>query len=143
MPGIHQNVTKFYFYHPKASTAYLEISPFTSINGYGVRVRVIFENIEGSGTRRSKVFRILDERYMIQDSLDMENDRHSETFIEWMEAFYFGKVQHDVAIPIAALFLRTYFEEILDYFNIPLLEYILEVEVPDSKLVGFGRKNEG
>jgi hypothetical protein len=139
MAGKYQNIISFDFDCDFASEAYLELSPFVCVYGYGIRVRIVIENVEGTGDNRRTVFRVVEEIHFTQDSIDVERDRHSETFIEWMEGLYFGKVSNDVAIPIAAMFLRIYCPELLVHYNIPIDAYVKEVHYERKNRVGFGR----
>jgi hypothetical protein len=139
MAGKYFNIITFNFNCDFASDSFIEISPFVCVYGYGVRVRVIIENIEGTGDNKRTVFRVLEEEHFTQDSLDDLHDRHFETFAEWMEGLYFGKIANDVALPIAALFLRSYCVETIIKYDIPIDCYVKEVLYEKKKNAGFGR----
>jgi len=103
-----------------------ELEPFFSTNGYGVMVKIIHIFKAGFGEDEYEYERVMDKRAIIREMLT-ENVLW-EMFADFIEGLYHNKVNQDVAVPIAALLLKTHFSDIVNQYQLDLDEYITEIE---------------
>lgn len=137
MPGNFKSIVVFPFEFENARSARVQIEPFVCSQCYGMLFKVILELTGGTGNNT-----FIYERVAFEDALTQENIKDgfmSAPFVEVMEGFYFNKTESTVLVPVCAMILRVYYEELLSAFKINLDSYIIDVEYAKEEL-GFKSK---
>lgn len=137
MPGNFKNIIVFPFEFDGARSSRIQLEPFVCVNCYGISIKIILELVGGSGDNTFYY-----ERVAYEDSLTQENIRDgfmASPFIETMEAFYYNKTDVNVLVPVCALLLRVYFDDLLKAFNINLDSFVSDIEYVKED-IGFKSK---
>ena len=125
MPGNFKPCIIFPFDFHGAKSARIQIEPFASLQCYGVIIKIILELTGGAGDNSFTYERTAMERYLLQENI---NDGFmSAPFIEVMEGFYYNKTEVHILIPVCAMLMKLYCDDVLDGFGINLDSYIVDI----------------
>lgn len=138
MSGRFFSIIKFPFYYEGCRRSWLQIEPLATIYGFGIIIKIIVELTGGTDKRRFYYERTIEEFCLTQENII--DHPLAESFSEFLEALYFNKTTQDVAIPVAAMFLKIHVPELLERYNINLSYYVTDVDIQD-KSVGFNKGN--
>jgi hypothetical protein len=134
MSGKIEPTIVFSFQAPNINYGTITLIPILSTVGYGVFIEVAVRLIGGDGEDRYEYERILEQFYILPDSLP--DDEFASTFMSFFENFFHCKVDTETSLPIAALLLRKICPEMLEDYNLNLSKYVLDFSI-DKPKIGF------
>jgi hypothetical protein len=105
---------------PNSKKSYIEISPVSSVNGYGLSISNNIVLTSGHHEEKQERIQKTFEVYIFQsDLIDNEN---IEIYSECMENFYFNSLNQEGAITIFSMFMVDYFPDIVEALELKLPE---------------------
>lgn len=110
----------------------LQIEPILCTGGYGINIKILLTLTANAGADAYEYDRIIDNIILTQESLPESN--FTEQACDFFEGLYFNKIPQDVAVPIAALTLKTYLSDMLDQFGIDLSDYFTDIDQSKSTM---------
>ena len=117
-------------------SSYVEVTPFFSVHGFGIVVKVKLLLTSGTAKKTYEYERTVYTKAMLQNNVS-PNDELAESIYEFFEGFYYNKVNQDVVVPFVAMILRKYFVDLLQNFGLDLSDYITEVDMEPTRFAGF------